>query len=62
LAAEFKLDRSTVYRLLKEHGLQDLHRVLTAAPAPDSASDSPTAPDEASAKKGASKSSPAPRP
>ena len=62
LAAEFKLDRSTVYRLLKEHGLQDLHRVLTAAPAPASASDSPTAPDEASAKKGASKSSPAPRP
>jgi transposase len=28
LAAEFELERSTVYRLLKEHGLQDLHRVL----------------------------------
>jgi transposase len=28
LAAEFGLERSTVYRLLKEHGLQDLHRVL----------------------------------
>jgi transposase len=67
LAAEFKLDRSTVYRLLKEHGLQDLHRVLTAAPAPDSASDTPAmsfAPSagETSTKKGPSKSSPAPRP
>ena len=28
LGAEFGLDRSTVYQLLKEHGLQDLHRVL----------------------------------
>ena len=28
LGAEFGLERSTVYRLLKEHGLQDLHRVL----------------------------------
>ncbi len=28
LAAEFGLERSTVYRLLKEHGMQDLHRVL----------------------------------
>jgi transposase len=28
LAAEFGMERSTVYRLLKEHGLQDLHRVL----------------------------------
>jgi transposase len=28
LATEFGLERSTVYRLLKEHGLQDLHRVL----------------------------------
>jgi transposase len=31
LAAEFGLERSTVYRLLKEHGLQDLHRVLEAS-------------------------------
>ena len=31
LAAEFGLERSTVYRLLKEHGLQDLHRVLEGA-------------------------------
>jgi len=28
LASEFEMERSTVYRLLKEHGLQDLHRVL----------------------------------
>ncbi len=28
LAQEFCLNRTTVYRLLKEHGLQDLHRVL----------------------------------
>jgi transposase len=34
LAREFGLDRSTVYRLLKEHDLQDLHRVLN-----DSAAD-----------------------
>ena len=61
LAAEFKLDRSTVYRLLKEHGLQDLHRVLTATPAPDAAALPSPTPDEASAKKGVSKSSPAPR-
>ena len=27
LGAEFGLERRTVYRLLKEHGLQDLHRV-----------------------------------
>jgi hypothetical protein len=31
LAAEFGLERSTVYRLLKEHGMQDLHRVLAGA-------------------------------
>jgi transposase len=32
LAREFGLDRTSVYALLKEHGLQDLHRVLTDAP------------------------------
>ena len=32
LAQEFGLDRSTVYELLKEHGLQDLHRVIDSAP------------------------------
>ncbi len=29
LGEEFGLERSTVYKLLKEHGLQDLHRVIT---------------------------------
>jgi len=28
LGRRFGMDRSTVYRLLKEHGLQDLHQVL----------------------------------
>ena len=31
LASEFGMERSTVYRLLKEHGLQDLHRVLAGS-------------------------------
>ena len=31
LAAEYQMDRSTVYQLLKEHGLQDLHRVLVGS-------------------------------
>lgn len=31
LAKEFGLNRSTVYNLLKEHGLQDLHRVLESS-------------------------------
>ena len=31
LAEDFGMDRSTVYRLLKEHELQDLHRVLDDA-------------------------------
>jgi transposase len=35
LAQEFGLDRSTVYELLKEHGLQDLHRVIDGAPRAD---------------------------
>ena len=35
LAAEFGLERSTVYRLLKEHGLQDLHRVLEGSSDPE---------------------------
>ena len=30
LAARFGLNRITIYHLLKEHGLQDLHRVVTA--------------------------------
>lgn len=28
LAEQFGLERTTVYRLLKEHGLQDLHRIV----------------------------------
>ena len=28
LGRRFEMDRSTVYKLLKEHGLQDLHQVL----------------------------------
>jgi len=31
LAQEFSMDRSTVYLLLKEHDMQDLHRVLDDA-------------------------------
>ncbi len=31
LAEEFGMDRSTIYHLLKEHELQDLHRVLDGA-------------------------------
>jgi DNA-binding IclR family transcriptional regulator len=31
LAQEFGMDRSTVYLLLKEHDMQDLHRVLDDA-------------------------------
>lgn len=32
LGESFGLDRSSIYHLLKEHGLQDLHRVLTDIP------------------------------
>ena len=28
LASKFNMDRKTIYELLKEHGLQDLHRVI----------------------------------
>ena len=45
LAQEFEMDRSTIYRLLKEHDLQDLHRVLEAA------TDSQEAPSPAEASK-----------
>ena len=37
LAREFDLDRTTVYRLLKEHGLQDLHHVLVGDPVQNAA-------------------------
>ena len=35
LGETFGLDRSSIYHLLKEHGLQDLHRVLADTPAPE---------------------------
>lgn len=34
LGQEFGMDRSTVYLLLKEHGLQDLHQVIAGNEAP----------------------------
>ena len=55
LGRRFGLDRSTVYELLKEHGIQDLHRVITDQPPPP-------ATDEHSGEKGGSKSSPAAMP
>lgn len=36
LGETFGLDRSSVYHLLKEHGLQDLHRVLADSPSTSS--------------------------
>jgi transposase len=45
LAAEFGMERSTVYRLLKEHKLQDLHRVLEG----ESGSEAEERPPEAKA-------------
>lgn len=62
LAAEFQLDRSTVYDLLKEHGLQDLHRVLTATPPTADPLLTAAASTEAAAKKGGPKLSPVPTP
>ncbi|MCK4470550.1 MAG: helix-turn-helix domain-containing protein, partial [Anaerolineae bacterium] len=55
LGRRFGLDRSTVYELLKEHGIQDLDRVIT---------DQPSSPDthEHIGEKGGSKSSPAATP
>jgi len=43
LGAEFGLERSTVYRLLKEHKLQDLHRVLEGESGPEAEERSPEA-------------------
>ena len=51
LATEFGMERSTVYRLLKEHGLQDLHQVLGGASSTES-EEKPSEPD-AGKKKGA---------
>lgn len=57
LAAEFGLERSTVYRLLKEHGLQDLHRVLVGPGEQEGEERGPAAKAEDGEKRG-SKSSP----
>lgn len=57
LAAEFGLDRSTVYRLLKEHGLQDLHRVIAGQE--EESAERPAEPQGDGGQKGGSKLSPA---
>lgn len=60
LATEFEMDRSTVYHLLKEHGLQDLHRVLDGAVPSEGENSSPEA-EAAGGEKGGSKLSPVSR-
>jgi transposase len=57
LAAEFKMDRSTVYELLKEHNMQDLHRVLASQEPMSSHANNTVAPtSQAEAEKGGAKS------
>jgi len=58
LGETFGVDRTTIYHLLKEHGLQDLHRVLADSPAP---AGEPAEPEDDKGKK-TLKSSPAPKP
>ncbi len=60
LAEEFGLDRSTVYRLLKEHGLQDLHRVIAGEE--EEFGEKPAEPQGDGGQKGGSKLSPANKP
>jgi transposase len=57
LAREFGLDRTTVYQLLKEHDLQDLHHVLSGT-APEELESSPSEAEAVDGEKGGSKSSP----
>ena len=52
LAREFGMERSTIYRLLNEHGLQDLHRVLEGSPESEGSSTSPEAVAREGEKKG----------
>ncbi len=52
LAAEFGLERSTVYRLLKEHKLQDLHRVLVGEREPEAQKSPPEVKADDGEKKG----------
>lgn len=58
LGEAFDLDRSSIYNLLKEHGLQDLHRVLADTSTREEGSGEPAG-DEG---KKTLKSSPAPKP
>lgn len=58
LGETFGVDRTTIYHLLKEHGLQDLHRVLADSAGPASEPDEP----EGDEGKKTLKSSPAPKP
>ena len=57
LAEEFGMDRSTVYRLLKEHGLQDLHRVIVGEE--EELAERAAEPQGGGGQKGGSKLSPA---
>ncbi len=58
LGREFEMERSTVYRLLKEHGLQDLHQVI-AGQEEEVLEEKPAEPQGAGGKKKGSKLSPA---
>lgn len=57
LAREFGMDRTTVYQLLKEHGLQDLHRVLDGT-TPEESENSASEAEAEDEEKGGAKSSP----
>ena len=59
LAQEFGMDRSTVYLLLKEHDMQDLHRVLgdTDQPTTTQSEGKDPASSEQDEKKGSNSSS-----
>jgi transposase len=56
LAKKFGLDRSTIYQLLKEHRLQDLHRVLDSAAPSEAENTSPEAEADDGEKRGAKSS------
>ncbi|RLE16883.1 MAG: hypothetical protein DRJ50_14655 [Actinobacteria bacterium] len=51
LGRRFGMDRSTVYKLLKEHGLQDLHQVLNGGETAGVESEAGSQPREAEGKK-----------
>ncbi len=61
LGETFGLDRSSIYHLLKEHGLQDLHRVLADTPSREGGPGEPGEPEGDEGKK-TLKSSPVPKP